>query len=71
MLVSYGNDKLYHGLRLSRQGFSKVLPPSGDLVPDSGLKKIEYAMGPVELPYAETHLARLRDIFLEKVVCLL
>ncbi|KAM7543231.1 hypothetical protein Aperf_G00000008559 [Anoplocephala perfoliata] len=67
MLVSYGNDKLYHGLHLTRQGFSEVLPSSSNLVPDSGLKKIEYAMGPTELPYAETHLAKLRDIFLEKV----
>lgn len=68
VLVSYGNDKLYHGLRLSRKGFTESLPPLDNLVPDSGLKKIEYAMGPTQLPHAETHLARLRDIFLEKVV---
>ncbi|KAM3186749.1 hypothetical protein ACTXT7_003719 [Hymenolepis weldensis] len=67
VLVSYGNDKLYHGLRLSRKGFTESLPPLDNLVPDSGLKKIEYAMGPTQLLHAETHLARLRDIFFEKV----
>ncbi|VUZ54620.1 unnamed protein product [Hymenolepis diminuta] len=67
VLVSYGNDKLYHGLRLSRKGFTESLSPSDNLVPDSGLKKIEYAMGPTQLLHTETHLAKLRDIFLEKV----
>ncbi|VDO04371.1 unnamed protein product [Rodentolepis nana] len=67
VLVSYGNDKLYHGLRLYRAELTNSPLPFHNLVPDSGLKKIEYAMGPSELPYAETHLAKLRDIFLEKV----
>ncbi|CDS37061.1 rab3 GTPase activating protein catalytic subunit [Echinococcus multilocularis] len=67
LLVSYGNDKLYYGLRLSRGGSTTNLSPSEVFVPDSGLKKIEYAMSLTSLPHKETHLARLRDIFLEKV----
>nr|CDS25690.1 rab3 GTPase activating protein catalytic subunit [Hymenolepis microstoma] len=67
VLVSYGNDKLYHGLRLYRAELTNSPLSFDNLVPDSGLKKIEYSMGPSELPHAETHLAKLRDIFLEKV----
>ncbi|VDM34089.1 unnamed protein product [Hydatigera taeniaeformis] len=67
MLVSYGNDKLYYGLRLSRGGPVTDLSPSEIVVPDSGLKKIEYAIAHASLPHSEAHLAKLRDIFREKV----
>ncbi|EUB62869.1 hypothetical protein EGR_02310 [Echinococcus granulosus] len=67
LLVSYGNDKLYYGLRLSRGGSATNLSPSEVFVPDSGLKKIEYAMSLTSLPHKKTHLVGLRDIFLEKV----
>lgn len=68
MLVSYGNDKLYYGLRLSHGGTVTDTSPSGVFVPDSGLKKIEYVMAPASLPHTEVHLVKLREIFLEKVV---
>ncbi|KAL5968227.1 Rab3 GTPase-activating protein catalytic subunit [Taenia solium] len=67
MLVSYGNDKLYYGLRLSHGGAVIELSPSEVLVPDSGLKKIEYAMALATLPHMDAHLVKLQDIFLEKV----
>ncbi|VDK34714.1 unnamed protein product [Taenia asiatica] len=67
MLVSYGNDKLYYGLRLSHGGAVTDLSPSEVLVPDSGLKKIEYTMALASLPHMDAHLVKLRDIFLEKV----
>ncbi|KAL5108062.1 Rab3 GTPase-activating protein catalytic subunit [Taenia crassiceps] len=67
MLVSYGNDKLYYGLRLFHGGTVTGPSPSEVFVADSGLKKIEYAMALASLPHTEAHLAKLRDIFLEKV----